>query len=69
MKFFKKTRKQVVVFEPFSTGMDLDFYIFLATVKCKIYILDEAVDSQAERKPDRQKNRYLSEPSHYMQDQ
>ena len=49
--------------------MDPDFYIFLATVKCKIYILDEAVDSQAERKPDRQKNRYLTEPSHYMQDQ
>ena len=37
--------------------------------KCKIYILDEAVDSQAERKPDWQKNRYLTEPSHYMQDQ
>ena len=45
--------KAVVVFKPFSTGMDLDFYIFPATEKkqkkCKIYILDEAIDSQAER--------------------
>ena len=32
IKFFKKTQ-QVVVFKPFSTGMDLDFYIFLASAK------------------------------------
>ena len=31
-KIFQKTQ-QVVVFKPFSTGMDLDFYIFLATAK------------------------------------
>ena len=39
--------------------MDLDFYIFLATAKIqknvKIYILDEAVEKQAERYTDRQK--------------
>ena len=57
-KILQKTLK-VVFFKPFSTGMDLNFFIFLATVKSqkkyKICILDEAVNSQAERKPDRKK--------------
>ena len=50
---FSKKTQQVVIFKPFSTGMGLDFHIFLATAKsknkCKIYILDEAVGSQPER--------------------
>ena len=47
---FSQKTEQVVLYKSFSTGMDLDFYVFLATAKkCKIYILDEAVDSQAER--------------------
>ena len=33
-KIFQKTL-QVVFLKPFSTVMDLDFYIFLATSKCQ----------------------------------
>ena len=43
---------------PFSTGMDLDFYIFLTTYKKSknsiIYILDETVHSQTVRQRDEQ---------------
>ena len=46
---------------PFSTGMELDFCIFLATCKklkkSNIYISDEAVQSQTGRPSDKQIDR------------
>ena len=57
-KISQKTQ-QVVVFKPFSTGMDPDFYIFLASAKSRKNILQMKLLTARQRGNQRDKKQIL----------